>query len=87
MKIRLSELKKIIREEVGAVSLVGRLNAADWDYEMSDDALAYQRGQDEVQKLSRELRAMDTASVDALLADPQLRPYPRNKIEFILGRK
>lgn len=87
MKIRLSELKQIIKEEVGMADLVSRLNKVDWDYQMSDDYLVYQRGQEQVQAITAELRALDPESAEALLADPALRPYTKSKVGYILGRK
>ena len=87
MKIRLSELKQIIKEEVGMADLVSRLNRVDWDYQMADDYRAFQRGQDQVQAVTSELRGLDAESAAALLADPALRPYTKSKVEFILGRK
>lgn len=87
MKIRLSELKQIIREEVETANLVGRLNSIDWDYEMADDYRAYHAGRSAVESVSSLLRKMDKDAADALLADPSLRPYTKSKVEFILGRK
>jgi hypothetical protein len=87
MKIRLSELKQIIKEEVGMADLVNRLNRVDWDYQMSDDARVYQRGQEQVQAITAELRNLDLKSAEALLADPALRPYTKIKVNYILGRK
>ena len=87
MKIRLSELKQIIKEEVGMADLVNRLNRVDWDYQMSDDARAYQRGQEQVQVVTAELRNLDPETAAALLTDPALRPYTKTKVEYILGRK
>lgn len=87
MKIRLSELKQIIKEEVGMADLVARLNKVDWDYQMSDDARVYQRGQDQVQAITAELRKLDPESASALLADPALRSYTKTKVGYILGRK
>lgn len=87
MKIRLSELKQIIKEEVGMADLVARLNRVDWDYQMSDDTRVYQRGQDQVQAITAELGNLDPESASALLADPALRPYTKTKVGYILGRK
>jgi hypothetical protein len=87
MKIRLSELKQIIKEEVTTASLVGKLNRVDWDYQMSDDPRAFRAGQDEVRSVTTMLKQMDTQSVDAILLDSSLHPYVKDKIEFILGRK
>lgn len=87
MKIRLSELKQIIKEEVEMADLVSRLNKVDWDYQMSDDPRAYQRGQEQVRTITAELKDLEPESVAALLADPTLRPYTKTKVEYILGRK
>lgn len=87
MKIRLSELKQIIKEEVETAGLVSRLNSIDWDYEMSDDYGVYHAGRSAVESVSSLLRKMDKDAADALLTDPSLRPYAKSKVEFILGRK
>lgn len=87
MKIKLSELKQIIKEEVETANLVGRLNNIDWDYEMSDDYGAYHAGRSAVESVSSLLRKMDKDAADALLADPALRPYAKSKVGYILGRK